>query len=367
MTMKWLLIFLMLSITTVVANSMVVYQFIVAEVKMAENQDVLLKELLVTTDDSGEKKISYSDSAIELKLFPLSIKVELPVIYDSYRILSRPWIITTFGKSATMKMEREEILTTRGLTTTQEISFSLTPKQMDEKGNVLSDIGIRLNSSDLQTTLWLSQEKFQPIFYCRFKTDGKEQKMIVFARATVVEEPPEEKAFAVGNVSGLEEFLPEKEEREKNFIFLSSVPDIRISLWIRNSVHIDVSSSEGVLLETRIFDEQLRFGTIFWRYRWWGVGFSDYSEVEPLTLSAGVYALFDLTKFSGILWWGRGDLRLGKFSVSLSFRSHWTLEETSQDLILSAGYSINEHMMVVLGVVYDFSKYGVFIGVKFLF
>ncbi|MDK2786462.1 MAG: hypothetical protein PWQ80_1141 [Thermotoga sp.] len=367
MTMKWLLIFLMLSITTVVANSMVVYQFIVAEVKMAENQDVLLKELLVTTDDSGEKKISYSDSAIELKLFPLSIKVELPVIYDSYRILSRPWIITTFGKSATMKMGREEILTTQGLTTTQEISFSLTPKQMDEKGNVLSDVGVRLDGSQLQTTLWLSQEKFQPIFYCRFKTDGKEQKMIVFARAIVVEEPPKEKVFVAGDVSGLEEFLPEKEEKEENFIFLSSVPDIRVSLWIRSIVHIDVSASEGVILETRIFGEQLRFGTIFWRYRWWGVGFSDYSEVEPLTLSAGVYALFDLAKFSGILWWGRGDLRLGRFSVSLSFRSHWTLKETSQDLTLSAGYNLNEHVTIVLGMVYNLSKYGVFIGVKFLF
>ncbi|WP_101513499.1 hypothetical protein [Thermotoga sp. SG1] len=365
--MKWLLFLLTFLVTTLMAEPMVVYQFIAAEVKMAESQDVLLKELLVTTDDSGEKKVSYSDNSIELKLFPFSIKVELPVIYDSYRILSKPWIITTFGKNATMRIGREELLTAQGFTTTQEILFSLTPNQVDEKGNVLSDIKVRLNDSQLQTTLWLSQEKFQPIFYCRFKTNGKEQKMIVFARAIVVEEPPKEKVFVVGDVSGLKEFLPEKEEKEKNFIFLSSSPDIRISLWIRNIVHIDVSSSEGALLETRIFGEQLRFGTIFWRYRWWGVGFSDYSKVEPMTLSAGVYALFDLTKFSGILWWGRGDLRLGKFSVSLSFRSHWTLGETSQDLILSGGYDINEHVTIVLGVTYDFSKYKVFIGVELLF
>ncbi|MCD6551523.1 hypothetical protein [Thermotoga sp.] len=365
--MKWFLILLILSITTLIAEPMVVYQLIVAEMKVTENQDVLLKELRVATEDSGEKKVSYSSNTLELKLFPSSIKVELPVIHDSYRILSKPWIITALGKNATIKIGREEILTTQGLTTTQEVSFSLTPKQIDEKGNVLSDIGVRLNNSQLQTTLWLSQEKFQPIFYCNFKITGKEQKMIVFSKVAVVEKPPKEKAFVAGDVSGLEEFLPEKEEKEKNFLLLSSSPNIEISFWIKDNVHIDVSSSEGVLLETRVFGEQLRLGTIFWRYRRWGVGFSDYSRVEPLVLSAGVYALFDLTKFSGILWWGRGDLTLGKLSATVSFKSHWTFQELSHEVSLSAGYSLSENIMLLVGVVYNFSDYTLFFGVKFSF
>ncbi|ADA67718.1 putative uncharacterized protein precursor [Thermotoga petrophila RKU-10] len=367
--MKWsLMIFLILAVATVFSEPMIMYQFVMAEVKESTGTGVSLEELYLSTDESNEGSIHYSSDTVELKLFPLSIKVKFPVIRDSYRILSKPWILTVLGKSAVVRVGREEILTvTQGMTTVQEMYLSITPQQLD-KQSVLSDIEMKLDGAHLRTKLWISQEDFQPIAYSKFKTDEKEHRMIVFCRALVVEKPPEEKVFVAGNVSGLEEFMGKEEEKpEESFILLSSYPEARISLWLNKNIHFSASFPDGLLIETKLFGEELKLGAIYWRFRYLGVGFSDRTSVGNLSLSAGVYALFDLTKFSGILWWGRGDLKLSRFSVSLSFRSHWTLEETPWEVSLSAGYDLSKNITVLLGASYDSTNYKIFVGVRYSF
>lgn len=366
--MKWsLMIFLILAVATVFSEPMIMYQFVMAEVKESTGIRVSLEELYLSTDESNEGSIHYSNDTIELKLFPFSIKVKFPVIRDSYRILSKPWILTVLGKSAVLRVGREEILTvTQGMTTVQEMYLSITPQQLD-KQSVLSDIEMRLDSAHLRTKIWISQEDFQPIAYSKFETDEKEHRMVVFCRALVVEKPPEEKVFVAGNISGLEEFMGKEEKSEESFILISSYPEAKISLWLNKSIHFSASFPDGLLVETKLFGEELKLGAIYWRFRYLGVGFSDRTSVGNLSLSAGVYALFDLTKFSGILWWGRGDLKLSRFSVSLSFRSHWTLEETPWEVSLSAGYDLSKNITVLLGASYDSTNYKIFVGVRYSF
>ncbi|PLV59852.1 hypothetical protein [Thermotoga sp. KOL6] len=361
------MIVLFLILATMVTGQMVMYQLVVAEMTDSKSQDVILKELTLYTEKFNEKTFSYTNNSFELKLFPFSLKISLPEIKKYYRTLFKPWIITLLGRNSTMRMGRDELSPTQEIITTQEIFLSLTPKRINDEGDVFSVIQVRLNGTQLNTTLWLSQEDFQPIFYANFKSNEGEKKVVVFSRALVVKSPPEEKIFVAGDLSGLEEFLPKQEGREKNNITLSSKPEIEIGVWLNKDIHLFLSSSEGLLLESKIFGEPMRAGVIFWRFQRWGVGFSDYSKIGKLLLSSGVYALFNYENFSGAFFWGRGDLLLENFSISMSFKSHWTLKEINSEIGLRVGYKLYSWLNIFVGVTYNVLQNTVFFGIELEF